>query len=244
MTIGIDCGNSYIKIGLFIGKKLKNVIRFPVEDINKFRIPDDWEKLNIEVIALASVSPFFSDKIKNIFSSFFNKEIIIITSQQCNIPLNIKDKKRVGVDRVLNCKGASVLYGNPSIVVDIGTAITIDFVNRNGVFEGGVIFPGPSLLLNSLNKTSLIKSPNFLKKNILIGKNTDECITSGLNNGIAGCIENVVCKIKNIHKNSNVILTGGWCNYFYRKIKIKKIVKKNLTLEGINIVIRERWLKK
>jgi len=244
MIIGIDCGNSYIKIGLFKEKIIKQVVKFPVEDINKFRIPYHWKKLNIEVIALASVSPINSDKIKTTFSSFFNKKVITITSQQCNIPLNIKDKKKVGVDRVLNCKGASVLYGNPSIVIDIGTAITIDFVNRNGVFEGGIIFPGPFLLLNSLNKTSLIKSPNFLKKNILIGKNTDECITSGLNNGIVGCIENIVKKIKNTHKNSNVILTGGWCDYFAKKIKIKKIVKKNLTLEGINIVIRERWLKK
>jgi len=243
MIIGIDCGNSYVKIGFFEGGELKNILKFPSIDIQKFRIPSELKKLEIEFIAIASVSHSVSKRIEEIFSSFLKKEILKIKPQDCNIPLNIKNKETVGVDRVLNCKAASVLYEKPCIVVDIGTAITIDIVNKKGDFAGGVILPGPELWIKSLKTTSLIKSPSLLKKNILIGKKTDECITSGINNGISGAIENIVEKLKKSYKNPVVILTGGWCDYYSKKIKIKKRIRKYLTLEGINIVVNEKWKK-
>lgn len=244
MIIGIDCGNSYVKIGLFENKKLKEVFGFPSENIKLFKIPVDWKKINIECIGVASVFPLVSSEIKQTFKKAFNKQIYTITPEICNIPLKIKNKNKVGIDRVLNCKAASVLYGYPCIVIDIGTAITIDVVDGNGYFTGGVILPGPVLWLNSFEKTHLIKSPSFLNKNVLIGKNTNECITSGLNNGIPGSIENTVKKIKNKYKKARIILTGGWGKYFSRKIKLEKRVKEYLTLEGINIVINERWMRK
>jgi len=241
MIIGIDCGNSYVKVGFFEGEKLKNILKFPSVDIKKFRIPPELKKLEIEFIAIASVSPSVSERVEKFFSSFFKKEILKIKPQDCNIPLNIKNKKTVGVDRVLNCKAASVFYEKPCIVIDIGTAITIDIVDKKGNFAGGVILPGPELWIKSFRTTSLIKSPSLLKKNILVGKNTDECITSGINNGIPGAIENIVKKFKKFYKNPVVILTGGWCDYYSKKIKIKKRIRKYLTLEGINIVVNEKW---
>jgi len=242
MIIGIDCGNSYVKVGFFEEGKLKNIIKLPSVDIQNFRIPSELKKLKIEIIAVASVSPSVSKKIEELFSSL-KKEILKIKPQDCNIPLNIKNKKCVGIDRVLNCKAAFSIYKRPCIVIDIGTAITIDVVDKKGNFTGGVILPGPELWIKSLETTSLINSPSLLKKNILVGKNTDECITSGINNGISGAIENIVKKLKKFYKNSVVILTGGWCDYYSKKIKIKKRIRKYLTLEGINIVVNERWKK-
>ncbi len=243
MIIGIDCGNLYVKVGFFEEGKLKNILKLPSNDIQNFRIPSELKKLKIEVIAVASVSPSVSKKIEKIFSSFFKKEIFKITPVNCNLHLDIKNKKSVGVDRVLNCKAAFSIYKRPCIVIDIGTAITIDVVDKKGNFTGGVILPGPELWIKSLETTSLINSPSLLKKNILVGKNTDECITSGINNGISGAIENIVEKLKKFYKNSVVILTGGWCDYYSKKIKIKKRIRKYLTLEGINIVVNERWKK-
>ncbi len=242
MIIGIDCGNSYIKIGFFEEGKLKNLLKFPSVDIQKFKIPSELKKLEIEFVAIASVSPSASKKIEESFSPL-KKEILKIKPQDCNIPLNIENKKTVGVDRVLNCKAAFSIFKKPCIIIDIGTAITIDVVNKKGNFAGGVILPGPELWIKSLKTTSLIKSPSLLKKNILVGKNTNECITSGINNGIPGAIENIVEKLKKFYKNPVVILTGGWCDYYSKKIKIKKRIRKYLTLEGINIVVNEKWKK-
>ncbi|MGB9677648.1 MAG: type III pantothenate kinase, partial [Candidatus Ratteibacteria bacterium] len=148
----------------------------------------------------------------------------------------IKNPEKTGIDRIVNCKGASEIFGYPCIVIDIGTGLTIDVVDKNKFFIGGFILPGPDLWINSLKNTALIKEIKETRIKT-IGKDTSSSVNLGLIYGISGAIEKIVFKIKREYGVSNVILTGGWSKKIYKFLNFEKKLRKYLTLEGINIIL-------
>jgi type III pantothenate kinase len=237
-NLAIDIGNRRTKGALFEGKKILKFFNFWNEKYERIPLPEDLKKYKIDKCGISSVFPSINPEIKNKIRFFLGIEPIFLTYKECNIKIDIEKPEKVGIDRVLNCKAASEIFGYPCIVIDIGTAITIDFVNKNKVFIGGFILPGPELWTNSLKNTALIKEIRD-KKTKFLGKDTSSAINLGMEEGISGAIERIVEKLKKRYKISKVILTGGWCDYFKKKLNFEKKVRRYLTLEGINIVISE-----
>ena len=154
------------------------------------------------------------------------------------IRINIKNKNRLGSDRIANAIGVQK-YKN-CLVLDFGTATTFDVI-KNGKYEGGVIAPGIKLSMKNLIKsTALLPKINLKNHQKTYGKNTKEALNAGFVWGYEGLINNIINKIISKEKlKYKIILTGGYANFFKKVIKRKIFVDQNITVKGISKVYKE-----
>lgn len=238
MNMVIDIGNSLVKFGIFKGRKILIFFSFKTEDLKNFEFTEYFKKFEIEKCGICSVVPSLNLVIEEKIKENFKGDVVFIDHKNCGIKINIKKPEKVGIDRIVNCKGASEIFGFPCIVIDIGTATTIDVVDKNKSFIGGYILPGPIIWLESFKKTALIKEiDNKIGK--YIGKETSEAINLGLKFGLSGAIEKIVFKIKEKYQIKEVVLTGGFSLKFKKFLNFKVKLRRYLTLEGINLIIDE-----
>lgn len=238
MNLTIDIGNKRIKVGIFKKNKIYRCFYCLNSEGKKFSFPDEWKNLKIKKCGISSVVPELNPFIKEKIKEAFKIEPLFLNYKICGIKLKIKNPQKTGIDRIVNCKGASEIFGYPVIVIDIGTAVTIDVVDKNKFFIGGFIIPGPDLWIDSLKNTALIKEIRKTKSKI-IGIDTSSAINLGLIYGLSGSIEKIIFKMKEEFNISNIILTGGGSKKFSKFLSFDKKLRKNLTLEGINIILNE-----
>ncbi len=240
-----DIGNTEIKIFLFNEKfYIKKKVVLKTKLINSKYLSQKlsflkFYKKKINKILFSSVVPISFKIIKKFLKFKYNLSILELKSVILKKFINIKvNKKQVGSDRIANAIGVIDKKFN-YIVLDFGTATTFDVVIKNK-YLGGVIAPGVSLSLQTLiSKASLIPPITLSKTSKVIGTNTDTAVKSGFYWGYAGLIENVIKLIsKQTKKKYRIVLTGGLSYLFKNMIKGKKIVKKDLTIEGLLKIIK------
>ena len=202
-----DIGNTTSKICLLESKnyKIKKIIYFNSNKIYSIKYLEKIfkkiiKKGKIHKIALfSSVVPKYEILIKSFLKQKYHISLKEIKDKKIKkiVKINIKNKKQVGSDRIANAVGVYKKYKTNSIVLDFGTATTFDVVNKNGVYNGGVIAPGINLSIKSLS-TSADQIPLFLlkKQKKIIGKNTIEALRSGFYWGYVGLINNIILKIE------------------------------------------------
>ena len=186
-----------------------------------------WPKLMCDIYATPFTSVLIKEK--------FREKKIDLGNKLKIVKINIKNKKQVGSDRLANAVGVFKKYKTNSIVLDFGTATTFDVINKQGVYNGGVIAPGINLSIKSLSG-SADQIPMFLmkKQKKTIGKNTIEALRSGFYWGYVGLINNIIFKIeKETKKKYRVIFTGGYADLFKTSIKRPFTIDKNITINGI-----------
>jgi len=149
------------------------------------------------------------------------------------VPLRY-DLDKLGTDRIANIEEATAKYDKNVVIVDIGTAITIDVV-KEGVFMGGLILPGLNSAFKSLsNDADAIENIEFDIPNNIIGNNTADCVKSGIYFGWVSMIEGLFQKIKvSYNQDFTLILTGGFSQTLSPHILVPHTVDKMLTLNGI-----------
>ncbi|MCM8804363.1 MAG: type III pantothenate kinase [Candidatus Omnitrophica bacterium] len=238
MNLVIDIGNKKVKIGIFKKGKIIKFCDSLTSSFENFYFPEEWKNFKIERCGISSVVPDLNSSIEKKIKDFFNIEPLFLTYKNCGIKIKIRNPEKVGIDRIVNCKGASEIFGYPVIIIDIGTGTTIDIVDKNKNFIGGFILPGPELWIDSLKKTSLIKEIKF-KIGKFIGKDTSSAIYLGLKYGLSGAIEKIIYKFKEVFEEQIIVLTGGYSFEFKELLNFKKKLRPYLTLEGINIILNE-----
>ncbi|HXV19149.1 MAG TPA: type III pantothenate kinase [Candidatus Omnitrophota bacterium] len=146
-----------------------------------------------------------------------------------------RDPGQVGVDRLMNAVAAYARYRRASIVVDFGTAITLDVISRRGEYLGGVIAPGIELSLEALfQKTALLPKTRLAKPGNVVGKDTVESIRSGCAWGIGGLVDRLVAEIQREEKERFfVIVTGGYAKFMRAYCRSIQKIEPDLTLKGI-----------
>lgn len=245
MILAVDIGNTNIKIGSFQGKKL--ISHYCVEKkslINqKAAFPLCPSLLNqTEYILIASVNP----KIETVFHKYLGKKhkkkVLKIGKEiKLKMPILVDNPQKVGIDRLLNALAAYRQTKKSTIVIDFGTAITIDVVSRKGEFLGGLILPGIRASAYALNKqTALIPEVDIKRPDTVIGKNVEDAIKAGIYFGTTGSIIHIIRKIRKVYEDLQyVIATGGDAKTFKKDIsEIDKVIPR-LTLEGIRIAFTE-----
>jgi len=235
MYLTVDIGNSRVKYGLYSGQCLLQVsYRNTGKVSERITLPRGGRK--ITKIGLASVVPQATRKVLQQLSTF---PVQVIKPEDCLVPLLVSNPEKVGVDRVLNVKAAYSEAGKECLVVDIGTAVTVDVCSRKGEFIGGVILPGPSLWLKSLTSTALLPPVRIQTRVKLPGKDTVQAIRAGLTYGLAGAIEKVVLSLLKKFSGSTVFLTGGGAVLFQSCLSFPYVYRPHLSLEGIRQVLEE-----
>ena len=214
LTLCIDVGNSFTSIGIFRGDRLVSSNAFKNNDIPlliKKMIKNGGYKLNYCLIS--SVVPKISLKLDKILGHQSGLKVITITPQVVSgIRVRYKNKSKLGIDRAINAFGAHSLMGGDCVVADFGTALTLDFISKDGVFEGGLILPGLETALASLHeKTALLPAISLEGPAPFPGRSTEECMRSGILRGFGVMTEGIVrdFKIRFRLKKCALIVTGG-----------------------------------
>jgi type III pantothenate kinase len=219
---------------------------------------DDSISINdLKNVCISSVVPS-QNKFYESFCKLLDCNAIFISSaSKTNINILVENPEKLGSDRLVNAGYAYHLHKEFQIIVDIGTALTIDIIDENGNFKGGVIFPGIKTLAVCLNeKTAALPLIDvdaviydlYNDKNIimpmplipLIGNNTVKSIQAGLLYGTIFLIEGFIKEIQVQYnkKECKVIFTGGLSNIIADKCKIKglKIIDGLWTIKGLKFL--------
>ena len=145
----------------------------------------------------------------------------------------------LGRDRLAAAVGAAALYpGRNALIVDLGTAVTIDLLSADGVFRGGCISPGMAMRFRALHEyTASLPLCDATDSERAVGRTTDEAIRLGVMNSIAFEIEGYVARLEGEFEDLCVIFTGGDAKFFVKRIKNTIFANCNLVFYGLNRIL-------
>ncbi|MBU0683901.1 MAG: type III pantothenate kinase [Candidatus Omnitrophica bacterium] len=246
MKLLIDIGNTNSSIAFFDKKKVEKryFIHTDREHINSsaFKRLIGKKLLKIDAIIIVSVVPKFLALMKKSFKSIMPGIRIYVVGKDITVPMRIryKNPKEVGQDRLVASYAAVRLSQAPVIVIDFGTAVTFDYVNKRGEYEGGLIFPGLRLALKSLlENTALLPDVSVIKPvKGLIGRNTLGSINKGVVLGYSAVCDSFIKSFQKKYGASiNVVATGGDAAFIRRyTVGIKKVFP-DLIFTGLSLLL-------
>ncbi len=225
LLLAVDIGNTTTTAVVFFGCRIvftRSIATDSAKDFARLLKTVKARYPRLENAVLCSVVPAASARmLKSLRREVCGK--VFVCGRNFKIPIknNYRDPGQVGQDRLACAFAAKTLYGAPVIVIDFGTALTIDIVSSRGAYEGGMIIPGIKLSLRALAEhTALLPQINFHLPHTLVGRTTEESIVSGMANGYAALIDGVVKRIKkHLGANARVILTGGYGKLMSKSLK-------------------------
>lgn len=179
-----------------------------------YKIANSGTKSQLNVV-VCSVVPKLTSKLCMSINRLNNIKIWVAGK---NLPVKVRHKylngNKLGIDRLVNAYGAIRIYKPPIVIFDFGTAITVDYISTKGIFEGGMIIPGPKISFNALlEKTALIpKNLPFPRQSKgLIGRSTYDGLSAGILEGWGALADGLVHRFKQESgHNPRVIATGGY----------------------------------
>jgi type III pantothenate kinase len=242
MLLTIDIGNTSIHNGVFDRKVLKKTFRILTYSDNLERSYEIKLKpylKNIDSVIITSVVPVVLKKVEEAIKKTINKNCIVIGRDVDSGVKNLyRNPKQVGSDRLVNARAAHEIYGGPCIIVDFGTAITIDIVNEKRQYIGGIIAPGPGISLWALSeKTALLPKVSIKKPKGILGKETNESMIIGIVCGFSSLCDGLVRKLKRRYcRNAKVIATGGFSKIIEPYCESINEIDADLTLKGLEII--------
>jgi type III pantothenate kinase len=236
MTYGIlDIGNTYIKL---YAKNQDFILLFKEKEWEQKKI----EKLisGLDKLIISNVRYTSEQMEKHISDAVSCPFILLSKKTPLPITLNYDTPQTLGKDRIATAVAAYKLFPNKNnVIFDIGSCMTIDFIDKKGVFHGGRISPGLEMRLKAMHHFTG-KLP-LVEKNSEIGsveKSTTACMQSGAFWGLFFEIEGTIEDFKKRYSDINVILTGGDANMFDKRLKSSIFADSFFLLKGLeNILI-------
>lgn len=249
MILAIDMGNSNIVIGCIDDKKTYFVERLSTDKTETaleyaigFKTVLELYGIDvsrIEGAILSSVVPQLTNVLAETVKKIIGKEPMIVgPGIKTGLNIHMDNPRQVGSDLVVDAVAGLSEYGAPLIVIDMGTATTMGVVDRNNNYIGGVIMPGAELSMNALSSGAdqLYKVSLDVPKHV-IGKNTSDCIRSGIVIGNAACIDEMIDRIEQeLGYSTQVIATGGLAGEIIPLCRHEIIIDDSLLLKGLKII--------
>jgi type III pantothenate kinase len=155
------------------------------------------------------------------------------------MPVVVDDPREVGADRVVNAVSAlNTCGGGPIVVVDMGTAVTVDLVGDAGEFRGGAIAPGIMLSADALHRgTASLPMADCTRPGRAVGRSTAESMSSGLYYGWCGLVDGLIDAVSSEAKATpKVVATGGDIALISHGSRRITVVDEFLTLKGLRII--------
>ncbi len=250
MLLALDIGNTEISLGLFSGEDLERSWRVTTRPD---RTADEWAVLlralfaeaGIDITSvtgsvLCSVVPTTTDAMTEaLLTATGTAPVAVGPESKLPVTLDVDEPLTVGADRVVNTLAASRLFGLDTIIVDFGTATTLDCVTADGRFLGGIIAPG--LLTSAENlvrKAAKLSATELAPPARAIGRRTDECLRAGVLFGGADAVDGMVRRIKAewpTPRAPKVVSTGGLAALVSKFSSEIEEVHPDLTLRGLRL---------
>ncbi|MFL5330938.1 MAG: type III pantothenate kinase [Gemmataceae bacterium] len=240
--IVIDVGNTRVKFGLCSETAvIESAAMRPTEE--------DWsQQLEIwrggldspPLFAIAGVVPATLERVAEWVRGQRGTCTIIESFQKLKIQVALPQPEQVGIDRLLGALAARAMFPDtPLIVVDAGSAVTINAVSGLGMFDGGAILPGLQLMANALHReTALLPQTAIVQAASFPGQDTHSAIQCGVWAAACGSIERIV----GTYKPQKLIFTGGDGGRLEESVSVdcEKHLQPRLVLEGIRIAAQVR----
>jgi len=236
MNLVIDIGNTQYKLSVFNENRMVNH-RY-LDDINHGFINELCDEYNITKCIFSDTRGVDFKSLRKIIPEHIS---MLALTHETNLPIHINyaTPETLGKDRIAAAVGASKIYPKSNVlVIDIGTALTIDFISEKNVFEGGIISPGQELRFKALHYfTGKLPLEQAKENTELSGNSTSTAIQYGVQNSIIFEINEYISRYSKQYADLKIIITGGDAYLFDKKIKYAIFAEPFLVPIGLNTII-------
>ena len=231
-SIVVDIGNTSVKVAAFENQSLVSFNRLQEEKINLSKFCEDYD---VPVI----ISP--TGNLNKVDFTGFEKVLLFNNVTPLPIKLNYQTPETLGLDRIAAAVGAYSKNKN-TLVIDFGTCVTYDLIDRHGVYQGGFILPGIDMRLKAMNdftdKLPYVYDWRDNWKTINgIGKSTYECLLSGVKESMHMEIFQMIHLFEKEFADLRTIYTGGDADFFDKELKNSIFAMPKLVLDGLNKIL-------
>jgi type III pantothenate kinase len=243
----LDVGNTNIVLGLLRGDHVEQTFRISTME----RTTDEtgvllltllrhhgYEPSSIEGAIIGSVVPSVQYSLEKALRRYLNVEALVVGKKvRTGMRIQTDNPREVGADRIVNSVYAVHRWGAPVIVVDFGTATTVDCVDTHGAYVGGAIAPGLRIAEEALfSRTAKLPRVEVTRPPAAIGTNTVHAIQSGLYWGYVGLVESLVRRCRDELGGGKVVATGGLSSLIAPQVDLISEVDPYLTLKGLRLL--------
>ena len=244
--LAVDVGNSETTVGHFVGRDLTGFWR-----LTSGRHTADELRYILEALLkvpaagwgsiVCSVVPAQTTPWREALRAVTGLPPHEVTAANTKLPVQVPDPSSVGADRIANAWAARMLYGTPAIVVDLGTATTLDCVSKAGAYVGGAIAPGVVTASEELfRRAARLARVDLRRPERALGRTTEECLRLGVLWGNAGLVDTLVRRVRaELGGHPKVIATGGLATVLAPECETVDLVDETLTLKGMRLLWEE-----
>lgn len=249
LILAIDIGNTNIVIGGFVNDDLQFVVRIAT---NPSKTEDEYATKILNILSvynvkredisgaiISSVVPPLTSTMKKAIRFAYGVEALLVgPGIKTGINIHCDNPASVGADLICACVAAHNLYKSPSLVIDMGTATKIMVLDKHGAFIGVSIIPGVNIALKALSQgTAQLPQISLEAPKSVIGKNTADCMRSGVVFGNASMLDGMIDRfIDEMGETLPVYATGGLARTIIPHCKHDITIDENMVLKGLNIL--------
>ena len=252
MLLAIDIGNTNLVIGCIHDDKILFKARIATDST---RTSDQYgveiknmleaygvKRSDIDDCIISSVVPPVFNSVRTGVIKIIGKQPMVVgPGLKTGLNIHVDVPSQVGSDRIVIAVAALAEYKAPLLLMDLGTATTIESVEPDNVYMGGVIIPGVRVSLDALtSRAAQLPGISLDQPKQVIGKNTVDCMRSGMMYGTAAMIDGLVERMEEeLGHRCTLIATGGLAQFIAPLCKREIILDKDLLLKGLNIIYKK-----
>ena len=251
MLLAIDIGNTHIVIGCIENDKIVCEARIATD---KTRTSDQYGveiKTMIEAfgcrigdvedcIISSVVPPVFNAVRSGVYKIIERAPMVVGHGLKTGLDIRMDNPSQVGSDRIVIAVAALAKRQAPLILIDMGTATTVEVIEPKNKYLGGVIMPGARISLDALtNSTAQLPGINLDRPGKIIAKNTVDSMRSGIMYGTAAMLDGVIDRIEEeLGHPSTIVATGGVAPHVIPLCRHKIAIERDLLLRGLNVIYK------
>ena len=252
MIIAVDIGNSNIVIGGLEGEEICFEARLRTEatktsdqycvDLKILMDVYGVKAESVEGAIIASVVPQVLNSMQTAVKKLTGKGALVVgPGLKTGLNILLENPSQTGADLVVGCVAALREHKPPMIVVDMGTATTMVALDKNGALIGGCICPGVKISMDALTeRAALLPGLQLDQPKKAIGRNTIDCMRSGIMMGTACMLDGMVQRMEEeLGSKATVVVTGGIAKFIVPMCRVPMIYDKDLLLKGLGVLYRE-----
>jgi type III pantothenate kinase len=233
----IDNSNSFTKFALASRDELGPVRRFETTELDASSIHRALRGWRFDAVVLCSVVPIKEELIARTLDDW--PSVRVGARTKLGVGINYPKPHSIGADRLANAAAAPHFFGAPVVVVDFGTAVTFDIIDKKKEYVGGVIAPGLEAMTDYLHqRTALLPKIALYEPPSAIGKSTKHAMLAGAVFGYRGLVREILAEIRAElgTRRLKVVATGGYAELIATGVEEIDDVHEHLTLEGLRLI--------